>query len=879
MRIDVLTGLRSHWFMFVIALFIVLAAGSASASVKPIFIPAPDRADMVHDIKRNMLYITNADQVLRYDMTSLTFAEPWKIGGNLKGIDISPDGSTLAVADLSMTDTQVWIHLIDIGTGTSQKRFMDKAIGESGTYAVAFGIDGRVYSSSDFDGSGWVPFRQIDPQSKTSVKLLDIRHRSMLSASAGGSIISFAEADISDGRFGAFNIATGTLVHRTGYDLGTGWFNYEIASNREGTQYAIPTYGGTFIYDQSLHKKTTVGNYVGEYAAGVIYHPFGSRLYLSLAETSIIRARESSTFNPAADYDIGITFRNNGNGNFDDGRLRISKDGKMLFAIVNGGVVSLLLDPSSDNTATKITASLDRTLQAGEPVTFTATVYKTDENLSGTPAGRVTFLDGSTILCTSPLSGTPPTATCTTSLFDNHSITAAYGGDGVFTPSTSFVMNREAAFFDWPQWYAQISLSSLPNPALYGGSTTFTAKVYAPWWFVTGTVTFMDGQSVLGTGVLSGGLATASFSTSALTAGTHLISAVYSGDNHYTSSTPAVLFQDVILILTVKKSGSGAGNVTASQGAITWNGRVGTAQQYDYNAIVTLTATANAGSTFAGWSGEGCSGTGTCTVTMNQLRNVVARFTRASRIGVFDHGTWYLDSNQSWAWDGAPADTLGIFGVGLTNATPVVGDWNGDGTSKIGVFTDGMWYLDMNRSWQWDGEPTDKMGIFGVGIPGAIPVVGDWTGDGITKIGVYVAGTWYLDMNNNGQWDGEPTDKMGIFGIGLTGAVPVVGDWTGTGITKIGIYMDGIWYLDMNNNWQWDEEPTDKVGIFGVGLTGVVPVVGDWNADGTTEIGIYQDGLWYLDKNRSWAWDGEPTDQFGQFGVGLTGVVPVPGMW
>jgi major membrane immunogen (membrane-anchored lipoprotein) len=250
-----------------------------------------------------------------------------------------------------------------------------------------------------------------------------------------------------------------------------------------------------------------------------------------------------------------------------------------------------------------------------------------------------------------------------------------------------------------------------------------------------------------------------------------------------------------------------------------------------------------------------------------------------TKIGVFYNGYWYLDSNMSWAWDGTPTDTLGVFGVGLTGAIPVVGDWNGDGTTKIGVYMNGTWYLDMNRNWQWDGQPTDKMYSFGAGLPGAVPVVGDWNGDGTTKIGIYSNGVWYLDMNGNGQWDGEPTDKIAYFGVGLTNAVPVVGDWDGSGTTKIGIYQNGYWYLDVNGNGQWDGEPTDQLGVFGVGLTNAVPVVGDWNADGIDEIGIYQQGLWYLDKNRSWQWEGEPADQYGVFGVGLTGAVPVPGKW
>ncbi len=250
-----------------------------------------------------------------------------------------------------------------------------------------------------------------------------------------------------------------------------------------------------------------------------------------------------------------------------------------------------------------------------------------------------------------------------------------------------------------------------------------------------------------------------------------------------------------------------------------------------------------------------------------------------TKIGVFDNGYWYLDSNMSWAWDGTPTDTLGIFGIGLTGAIPVVGDWNGDGNTKIGVFVNGTWYLDMNRNWQWDGESTDKMYSFGAGLPDAIPVVGDWDGKGSTKIGIYSDGVWYLDVNGNGQWDGEPTDKIASFGVGLTDAVPVVGDWNGDGPTKIGVYQNGYWYLDVNGNGQWDGAPTDQLGIFGIGLTTAVPVTGDWNADGITEIGIYQQGYWYLDKNRSWQWEGEPTDQFGVFGIGLTGAVPVPGKW
>ncbi|MFE2750354.1 Ig-like domain-containing protein, partial [Streptomyces scopuliridis] len=59
----------------------------------------------------------------------------------------------------------------------------------------------------------------------------------------------------------------------------------------------------------------------------------------------------------------------------------------------------------------------------------------------------------------------------------------------------------------------------------------------------TGTVDFFDGATLLGTGTLSGGVAT--FTTSALSVGSHLLTAVYSGDTNFTGSTSPVDTQTV----------------------------------------------------------------------------------------------------------------------------------------------------------------------------------------------------------------------------------------------------------------------------------------------------------------------------------------------
>ena len=95
--------------------------------------------------------------------------------------------------------------------------------------------------------------------------------------------------------------------------------------------------------------------------------------------------------------------------------------------------------------------------------------------------------------------------------------------------------------------------------------------------------------------------------------------------NDYDMS-PAVYTITVGQTLSITKSGTGAalGNVTADSGAI----NCGAVCSDIYpGTVVTLTATPNPGDTFNGWTGGGCSGTGTCVVTVNAATSVDAQFT------------------------------------------------------------------------------------------------------------------------------------------------------------------------------------------------------------------------------------------------------------
>jgi hypothetical protein len=247
-----------------------------------------------------------------------------------------------------------------------------------------------------------------------------------------------------------------------------------------------------------------------------------------------------------------------------------------------------------------------------------------------------------------------------------------------------------------------------------------------------------------------------------------------------------------------------------------------------------------------------------------------------AQIGTYTAGQWYLDVNGNGTWDSDPPDLSASFG--WPGATYVTGDWNGDGRTKMGVYQNGFWYLDYDGNGVWDGGVNDKQYVFGWGNPNVIPVVGDWNGDGRTKIGVYYNGFWYLDYDGNGVWDGGVNDKAYSFGWAATGVTPMLGDWSGTGTTKIGIYYYGFWYLDYDGDGVWNPA-NDKAYTFGWNATGVTPVLGDWNGDGRAKIGIYYYGSWYLDYDGNGVWEGGVNDKQYNLGWADPAVMPVIGDW
>ncbi len=164
----------------------------------------------------------------------------------------------------------------------------------------------------------------------------------------------------------------------------------------------------------------------------------------------------------------------------------------------------------------------------GQPVTLTAT-------LDSRATGTVTFFDGSNQIGSANLSNGTATFTTTSLAAGSHNLSAGYPGDNNFNSSsgrTTQTINQASS---------TATLSSSPNPSSVGQLVIITATVTGPG--ATGTVTFFDGQTALGTAVLGNG--SAGISSATLSAGDHILTATYSGDNNYIGSTAKAITQTV----------------------------------------------------------------------------------------------------------------------------------------------------------------------------------------------------------------------------------------------------------------------------------------------------------------------------------------------
>jgi predicted peptidase len=291
--------------------------------------------------------------------------------------------------------------------------------------------------------------------------------------------------------------------------------------------------------------------------------------------------------------------------------------------------------------------------------------------------------------------------------------------------------------------------------------------------------------------------------------------------------------------LTVTKSGNGTGSFsTTPVGTLLSTqpgpcGQAGCALGFNLGTSVMLTATADVGSTFAGWSGA-CTGTASCTLTMDAAKSVNFTFLRKpvgdldgdSKSDLLIQST--VGTTTAWIMNGtAISSTASLLSNDPSWTISHTGDFNGDGKADI------LWRNTDGRVtvWLMNGSTvTSAVGLLGPDANWRVSHVGDFNGDGKADL---------LWRNTNGavtMWlmNGTAiTSAAGLIGPDANWRVSHTADFNGDG------KADLLW---RNTNgavtiWLMSGTTTlSAAGILGPDPNWSVSHTGDFNGDGKADL-------------------------------------------
>jgi hypothetical protein len=357
----------------------------------------------------------------------------------------------------------------------------------------------------------------------------------------------------------------GQLIFSTGagpYSIAVGDFNRDglvdlaICNRYSGTVSLLIGNGdGTFQTGSSIQTghspvSLAVGDFDGDGLLDLIVtNEFDFNI-------SVLRGNGDGTFHSNVTYETGQFPQSVAVGDFngdgipdvadaDSGSVEVRLGEQVASFVIDGvavpghGDVTVLANYSGDNlreasqsapvtlaatpaAASVVLTSAPNPARFGLPVTLSAIVTGLD---GINPTGKVVFKEGPMIIGTASISGATATITTTTLAVGVHSIVASYEGDDDYAgsasrPYTQTIEQGEAA---------TMTIASSINPSVFGTNVVFTATLNPG---ATGTVTFSDGSAVLGVANINSS-GTASISVNTLWAGSHNITATYSGDANY----------------------------------------------------------------------------------------------------------------------------------------------------------------------------------------------------------------------------------------------------------------------------------------------------------------------------------------------------------
>jgi len=492
-----------------------------------------------------------------------------------------------------------------------------------------------------------------------------------------------------------------------------------------------------------------------------------------------------------------------------------------------------------------------------EPVTLTAAVTFSGDT---PPNGEnVSFTSGTTPLGTAQLTSGTASLTTTDLPTGTDSITAIYDGDSNFSGSTSTAISQTVN-----QASSSTTLKSSLNPSTFGQSVTFTANISGQFGGIaTGTVTFYNGSTSLGSSPVSSDMA--ALTTTTLPVGTNSITAAYSGDSNFTGSSSTTASQ-------VVNGSTGAQTPTATALTVTSLGSPVTS--VTPGTVVALTATVRTESA-AVTTGQVkfCDATATYCADIHLLGT--AQLTSAGTavlklvpgIGSHSYKAVFVGTNtdNTSTSSASPLTVTNGSGAGYPTTTTITqsgaaGNYTLTATVTGSVDRSGLAspsgtvsFLDTSY-----GNSVLDSALLGAGTPGLnwinsqSPTVGlgpvsiasgDFNGDGIRDLAVvdepvYPSPTTVTILLGDGK-GGFTTAQTLTQGAGLESIA--IGDFNGDGLADLAVVDTGaskVWIFLGNGNGSFTTSSASPA-------TGFFPsavAIGDFNGDGIPDLAVTNEG-------------------------------------
>jgi len=197
----------------------------------------------------------------------------------------------------------------------------------------------------------------------------------------------------------------------------------------------------------------------------------------------------------------------------------------------------------------------------------------------------------------------------------SHSLQASYAGD------TSYAASSQQTTITVSKASVGVALASSVNPVLLQNSVGLSVTVSSTAGSPTGTVTFLDGSTVLGSSAVSGGAATLSVATLAL--GAHTMTATYSGDANFLGGTSNTVTETVLDLGLTLASGSTASQTVSAGGMATYTLAISPTGGTTFPSALTFTASGlptGATATFSPSTIPAGSGTINVTLTIQTVK-------------------------------------------------------------------------------------------------------------------------------------------------------------------------------------------------------------------------------------------------------------------